>query len=238
MHVSSKNVDPRELAKFNAVASRWWDPQGEFKPLHEINPLRLDFIDRHASLTGSNIVDVGCGGGILAESMALKGAQVTGIDMAQGPLDVAKLHLIESDLSIDYLQITAEDLASERPHAFEIVTCMELIEHVPDPGSLIKACATLVKPNGHVFFSTINRNPKAYLHAIIGAEYCLGLLPKGTHDYKRFVRPAELASWCRSNELKMNTIEGISYNPLTKKYNMSNNVDVNYITYCKNLCAS
>ena len=191
------NVDHAEVNKFEELAARWWDPHSEFKPLHEINPLRLEYIDRLASLAGKKVLDVGCGGGILSESMALKGAQVTGIDMGEAPLHVARLHLLESGLEIHYERIPVERLAAEQPASFDVVTCMEMLEHVPDPGSVVEACSRLVKPGGHVIFSTINRNPKSYLYAIIGAEYLLKLLPKGTHDYAKFIRPSELSRWLR-----------------------------------------
>ena len=226
------NADPAELEKFSQLAHRWWDPEGEFRPLHEINPLRLEWIDRHVVLNGKLVLDVGCGGGILAEAMARKGAAVTGIDLADKPLKVAELHLHESRLKIDYQSKSAEDLAAERPGAFEVVTCMELLEHVPDPASLVAACARLVRPGGRVFFSTINRNPKAYLFAVIGAEYVLRLLPKGTHDYERFVKPSELARWCRDAGLRAEELVGMTYNPLTKVYKLANDCDVNYLLRC------
>ncbi len=229
------NVDAREVAKFEELAHRWWDPESEFKPLHDINPLRLDFIDRRAGgLEGKRVVDVGCGGGILAESMAARGADVTGIDMGEAPLAVARLHQHESGLSIDYRQTTAEALAEEMPGAFDVVTCLEMLEHVPEPESVIRACATLVKPGGHVFFSTINRNPKAWLFAIVGAEYVLRLLPKGTHEYDKFIRPSELESWARHAGLRVREITGMSYNPLTRRYRLGADVDVNYLAHCQN----
>ena len=229
------NVDAREVAKFEELAHRWWDPESEFKPLHDINPLRLDFIDRRAGgLEGKRVVDVGCGGGILAESMAARGADVTGIDMGEAPLAVARLHQHESGLSIDYRQTTAEALAEEMPGAFDVVTCLEMLEHVPEPKSVIRACATLVKPGGHVFFSTINRNPKAWLFAIVGAEYVLRLLPKGTHEYEKFIRPSELESWARHAGLQVREITGMSYNPLTRRYRLGADVDVNYLAHCQN----
>lgn len=227
------NVDAAEVAKFEKLAHRWWDPQSEFKPLHEINPLRLGYIEDHAgSLNGKRIVDIGCGGGILSESMAVKGADVLGIDMGETPLSVAKLHKLESGVELEYRQCTAESLAEEMPHSFDIVTCMEMLEHVPDPASVIKACATLVKPGGKVFFSTINRNMKAYLFAIVGAEYVLQMLPKGTHDYAKFIRPSEMEAWARDAELKFTNMAGMTYNPLTKNYALGSDINVNYLVCC------
>ncbi|MCB1876460.1 MAG: bifunctional 2-polyprenyl-6-hydroxyphenol methylase/3-demethylubiquinol 3-O-methyltransferase UbiG [Chromatiales bacterium] len=226
---SQANVDEREIAKFEELASRWWDASSEFKPLHDINPLRLDFIDRHAGLAGKTVVDVGCGGGILSEGMASRGASVTGIDMGEAPLAVARLHLLESGESVDYRRITAEHLAEEMPHAFDVVTCMEMLEHVPDPASVVAACRQLVKPGGKVFFSTINRNPKSFLFAIVGAEYVLGLLPKGTHEYAKFIRPSELDLWARNAGLDLREITGMSYNLLTRHYALGAAVDVNYL---------
>ncbi len=223
------NVDHAEIAKFEALAHRWWDRESEFKPLHEINPLRVNWIDEHASLVGKKVIDIGCGGGILSEAMAHRGAQVTGIDMGEAPLSVARLHLLESGLEIDYRQITAEAMASECPGQFDVVTCLEMLEHVPDPASVIRACHALVKPGGQVFFSTINRNPKAYAFAIIGAEYLLQLLPRGTHDFKKFIRPSELGAWSRDTGLAVKDIIGVTYNPLTKQYKLSADVDVNYM---------
>ena len=227
------NVDAAEVAKFEKLAHRWWDPQSEFKPLHEINPLRLGYIEDHAgALNGKRIVDIGCGGGILSESMAAKGADVLGIDMGETPLSVAKLHKLESGVELEYRQCTAESLANEMPHSFDVVTCMEMLEHVPDPASVIKACATLVKPGGKVFFSTINRNMKAYLFAIVGAEYVLQMLPKGTHDYAKFIRPSEMEAWARDAELTFTNMIGMTYNPLTKNYALGNDVNVNYLVCC------
>ena len=223
------NVDHAEIAKFEALAHRWWDRESEFKPLHEINPLRVNWIDEHISLAGKKVIDIGCGGGILSEAMAQRGAQVTGIDMGEAPLSVARLHLLESGLEIDYRQITAEAMAAEAPEQFDVVTCLEMLEHVPDPASVIRACATLVKPGGQVFFSTINRNPKAYAFAIIGAEYVLQLLPRGTHDFKKFIRPSELGAWSRDAGLDVKGIIGLTYKPLTKQYKQSADVDVNYM---------
>jgi 2-polyprenyl-6-hydroxyphenyl methylase/3-demethylubiquinone-9 3-methyltransferase len=226
------NADPLELEKFGALAHRWWDPQGEFRPLHEINPLRLGWISARAPLAGRDVLDVGCGGGILAEAMARAGARVTGIDLSEKPLRVAQLHLHESGLAVDYRGVSAEDLARERPASFDVVTCMELLEHVPDPASMVAACATLVRPGGNVFFSTINRNAKAYLFAVIGAEYMLKLLPKGTHDYERFIKPSELARWSRAAGLTVADMTGMLYNPLTKVYSLGRDCDVNYLVHC------
>jgi 2-polyprenyl-6-hydroxyphenyl methylase/3-demethylubiquinone-9 3-methyltransferase len=227
------NVDPVELQKFSELAHRWWDPQSEFKPLHEINPLRLDYIDGIAGLAGKTVLDVGCGGGILAESMAARGAAVTAIDLGEEPLKVAQLHLLESGLTVDYRLRSAEDLALEMPGHFDVVTCMELLEHVPDPGATVKACAQLVKPGSPVFFSTINRNPKSYLYAVIGAEYVLGLLPRGTHDYARFVKPSELAAMCRAAGLTVDAVTGMKYNPFTKRYALTPDTDVNYLLHAR-----
>jgi len=229
---AAPNIDPQEVAKFEQLASRWWDPHSEFKPLHDINPLRLDFIDTHCGgLPGKAVLDVGCGGGILSESMAARGAQVTGIDMGEAPLAVAKLHKLESGVEVDYRRITVEELAAEQPGHYDVVTCMEMLEHVPAPASVIAACARLVRPGGHVFFSTINRNPKAYLFAVVGAEYVLKLLPKGTHDYQKFIRPSELARWARHGGLSMHQLTGMSYNPFTRQYALGNDVSVNYLVY-------
>ncbi|MCK5386073.1 MAG: bifunctional 2-polyprenyl-6-hydroxyphenol methylase/3-demethylubiquinol 3-O-methyltransferase UbiG [Gammaproteobacteria bacterium] len=225
------NFDPQEIAKFEELASRWWDPDSEFKPLHEINPLRLEYIDRRSSLKGKTVVDIGCGGGILAESMALKGANVLGIDMGKAPLSVAQLHKLESGAELDYQQITAEELADKESGKYDVVTCMEMLEHVPDPASVIAACSKLVKPDGHVFFSTINRNPKSYLFAIVGAEYVLQMLPKGTHDYSKFIKPSELESWARAADLHLRELTGMSYNILSKKYSLGHDVDVNYLMH-------
>ena len=227
------NVDSAEIAKFEELAHRWWDPNSEFKPLHDINPLRLNYIDERCNgLQGKHVLDVGCGGGILSESMAAMGAHVTGIDMGETPLSVAKLHLLESGQQVDYRQTTAEALAAEQPGHYDVVTCMEMLEHVPDPASVIRACATLVKPGGYVFFSTINRNPKSFLFAIVGAEYLLQMLPKGTHDYAKFITPAELASWIRTAELEMQDLTGMSYNPFNKQYRLGKDIDVNYLMAC------
>lgn len=232
MMANSDNVDHEEINKFEKLASRWWDPDSEFKPLHEINPLRLEYIDEIAGLKGKRVLDVGCGGGILSESMAARGATVTGIDMGEAPLAVAKLHLLESGLEVDYQRIPVEMLADERPGTYDVVTCTEMLEHVPDPASIIQSCADLTKPGGNLFFSTINRNPKAYLFAIIGAEYLLRLLPTGTHDYNRFIRPSELDRYLRSSGLHTTDIIGLSYNPFTQTYKLSSDVDVNYMVSC------
>ena len=225
------NFDPQEIAKFEELASRWWDPDSEFKPLHEINPLRLEYIERRSSLKGKTVVDVGCGGGILAESMALKGAHVLGIDMGKAPLSVAQLHKLESGAELDYQQMTAEELAEQEAGKYDVVTCMEMLEHVPDPSSVIAACSKLVKPDGHVFFTTINRNPKSYLFAIVGAEYIMKILPKGTHDYSKFIKPSELESWARTADLHLRELTGMSYNILSKKYSLSHDVTVNYLMH-------
>ena len=225
------NVDPAEVAKFDALASRWWDPEGEFHTLHEINPLRLDWIRQHAQLGDRKVIDIGCGGGILAESMAMAGATVIGIDMAEGPLAVARLHQHESDAQVEYRQATAEELAAEEPGTYDVVTCLEMLEHVPDPSQVIRSCAELVKPGGHVFFSTINRNPKSFAFAIVGAEYVLKLLPAGTHEYEKFIRPSELESWARRSGLSLRDSIGMHYNPLTKDYRLGNGLDVNYLMH-------
>jgi len=225
------NADPAEIAKFEALAARWWDPHSEFKPLHDINPLRLHFINDRVGLKGKKILDVGCGGGILAEAMAALGADVTGIDLGEAPLAVARLHLKESGQSVLYRRISAEDLAAESPGAFDVVTCLEMLEHVPDPASTVRACATLVRPQGQVFFSTINRNPKSWLFAIVGAEYMLKLLPRGTHEYAKLIRPSELALWCREAGLDIRELTGMHYNPLTQHYRLGSGVDVNYLAF-------
>ncbi|MFL6652395.1 MAG: bifunctional 2-polyprenyl-6-hydroxyphenol methylase/3-demethylubiquinol 3-O-methyltransferase UbiG [Sulfurifustaceae bacterium] len=230
---NAQNADAAELAKFEALAARWWDPNAEFKPLHDINPLRLDYIQKRVPLAGKTVLDVGCGGGILAEAMAAAGARVTGIDLAEAPLAVAQLHLLESGREVDYRRVSAEDLARERPAAYDVVTCMELLEHVPEPASTVAACATLVKPGGHVFFSTINRNLKSWLFAIVGAEYVLNLLPRGTHEYLKFIRPSELERMCRPRGLRFVDLTGMHYNPLTRRYTLGPGVDVNYIAYTR-----
>jgi 2-polyprenyl-6-hydroxyphenyl methylase/3-demethylubiquinone-9 3-methyltransferase len=227
---STTNVDPNEIRKFEELASRWWDKNSEFKPLHDINPLRANWIDNIAPVAEKKVLDVGCGGGILSESLAQRGAKVTGIDMGDAPLGVAKLHQLESGLSINYQKSTAEEFAKKHENTFDIVTCLEMLEHVPDPSSVINACAKMVKPDGAVFFSTINRNPKAFLLAIVGAEYLLRMLPRGTHEYGKFIRPSELANWSREAGLQVNQMTGLLYNPLTKNYKLSpSDVDVNYM---------
>ncbi len=224
------NVDPAELAKFSELAHRWWDPESEFRPLHQINPLRLDWIARQAPLSGQQVLDVGCGGGILAEAMARQGAEVLGIDLASKSLKVAQLHALESGLAnVAYREVAVEALAAERPASFDVVTCMEMLEHVPDPASVVKACADLVKPGGWVFFSTLNRNPKSFLFAIVGAEYVLNLLPRGTHEFAKFIKPSELASFCRQAGLDLQGTRGMEYNPLTKRYWLSGDTSVNYM---------
>lgn len=231
--IEPMNADPQELQKFSDLAHRWWDPTSEFRPLHEINPLRLEWINARAALPGKNVVDIGCGGGILAESMAQKGARVTGIDLSEKALKVADLHGMDSGVQVRYEKIAAEDLAAREPGQFDVVTCMEMLEHVPDPASIVRACATLVKPGGHVFFSTLNRNLKSYLFAIIGAEYLLRMLPRGTHDYAKFITPAELARFIRQADLTFDGIKGLTYNPLTKLYSLNQDTDVNYMVACR-----
>ena len=227
------NADPIELEKFSQLAHRWWDKNSEFKPLHEINPLRLEYINNIVPLTGKTVLDVGCGGGILSESMAGLEAQVTGIDLGDKALQVAQLHLLESGKQVEYRKIAVEELAREKSGHYDVVTCMEMLEHVPDPASIVSACAQLVKPGGHVFFSTLNRNPKSYLLAIIGAEYVLNMLARGTHDYAKFIKPSELAQFCRSSSLNVSTITGMTYNPLSKIYALGNDTDVNYLMACR-----
>jgi 2-polyprenyl-6-hydroxyphenyl methylase/3-demethylubiquinone-9 3-methyltransferase len=228
------NVDAQELAKFSELAHKWWDPESEFRPLHQINPLRLEWVDELATLRGKAVLDVGCGGGILAEAMARRAAQVTGIDLAARPLGVARLHALEAGVeNLSYREVATEALAAEQPAAFDVVTCMEMLEHVPDPAAVVRACATLVKPGGWVFFSTLNRNPKSFLFAIIGAEYVLRLLPRGTHEYARFIRPSELARWSRDAGLTLQGSRGMQYNPLTRRYWLSADTSVNYLVACR-----
>ncbi len=227
------NADPTEIQKFSEIAHHWWDANSEFRPLHEINPLRLEWINANAPLSGRQVIDVGCGGGILTESMAKKGAHVTGIDLSDKALKVADLHSLESGLTIRYQQVAAEAMAEQEPGAFDVVTCMEMLEHVPDPQSIVTACAKLAKPGGKVFFSTLNRNPKSYLYAVLGAEYLLQMLPKGTHDYKKFIRPSELAQAIREAGLEMTSLRGMSYNPLTRMYSLNADTSVNYLVACR-----
>ena len=226
------NVDPAEIARFEQLAARWWDRDSEFRPLHEINPLRANWIDERAPVAGRRVLDVGCGGGILAEALARRGAVVTGIDLGEAPLAVARLHGLESGVAVDYRRIAVERLAAEMPASFDVVTCLEMLEHVPDPAAVVAACARLAKPGGQLFFSTINRNPKAFALAIVGAEYLLGLLPRGTHTYARFIRPAELAAWCRGAGLEVRELTGLTYNPITRRYRLApGDVDVNYLLH-------
>lgn len=231
------NFEAAELDKFSVMAHKWWDKNSEFKPLHDINPLRLQYIDQHVGLQDKRVLDVGCGGGILSESMAQRGAIVTGIDLGEKSLNVAKLHSLESGVSVDYQKVSAEALAEATPASYDVVTCLEMLEHVPNPASIIRACATLVKPGGYVFFSTIHRNPKAYLHAVIGAEYLLRMLPRGTHDYAKFIKPSELATWMRQAGLTLRDQIGLQYNPLTKQYRLGSDVSVNYMVYAQKVDA-
>ncbi len=226
------NADPAEREKFSQLASRWWDPHGEFRPLHEINPLRLGWIDERAALAGKRVLDVGCGGGILAEAMAGRGARVTGIDLSEKSLRVAELHLLQSNAAVTYERVSADDFAQRHAGEFDVVTCMELLEHVPEPGAMVAACSRLVRPGGQVFFSTINRNPKSYLFAVIGAEYILRLLPRGTHDYARFIKPSELSRYAREAGLRVAELLGMTYNPLTQRYRLESDCDVNYLLRC------
>ncbi len=227
------NVDSLEVEKFSKLAHLWWDPNSEFRPLHEINPLRLEWINAHVALSGKTVLDVGCGGGILAESMAKKGAHVTGIDLSEKALKIADLHSLESGIQIHYEMVAAEELAVRQPHHYDVVTCMEMLEHVPNPDAIVQACARLVKPGGYVFFSTLNRNPKSYLFAILGAEYLLGLLPKGTHDYAKFITPAELSQFTRNAGLRTTALKGMTYNPLLKIYSLNQDTSVNYMMACQ-----
>ncbi|GAB3379725.1 bifunctional 2-polyprenyl-6-hydroxyphenol methylase/3-demethylubiquinol 3-O-methyltransferase UbiG [Spongiibacter taiwanensis] len=228
------NVDPAEIAKFEELAHRWWDRESEFKPLHDINPLRVNYIDQRSPLAEKKVLDVGCGGGILSEAMAQRGAKVTGIDMGETPLSVARLHQLESGVKVDYFQATAEEMAEDQPGTYDVVTCLEMLEHVPNPASVIRACASLCKPGGDLYFSTINRNPKSFMFAIVGAEYVLQMLPKGTHEFSKFIRPAELAGWVREADLSLEHMTGMVYNPLTKRYKLTErDVDVNYMIHVK-----
>lgn len=237
MNVDVKNVDEAELNKFSELAHKWWDKSSEFKPLHEINPLRLNYINNAVSLKGKRVLDVGCGGGILSESMVEKGAKVTGIDLGEKAIKVAQLHSLESEVEVDYRLVSAEDLAAQAASTYDVVTCLEMLEHVPNPASIVQACAQLVKPGGHIFFSTINRNPKAYVLAVLGAEYILNMLPKGTHDYAKFIKPSELASWARQANLALEGQAGMSYNPLTKRYWLNDDVSVNYLVHTTKVLA-
>ena len=232
------NVDATEIDKFSELAHRWWDPNSEFKPLHDINPLRLDWIDQHAAIAGKKVIDVGCGGGILSESMAERGADVTGIDLGEKALKVARLHLLESGRKVDYRHVAAEDMAAQNPAAFDVVTCMEMLEHVPSPASIVQACAQLAKPGGWVFFSTLNRNLKSYAFAVLAAEYLLKMLPRGTHDYARFLKPAELAGFARDAGLEVVDLVGMTYNPLTKVYALESDTGVNYLMACRKPAAN
>jgi len=225
------NVDPAEIAKFEALAQRWWDPQGEFKPLHDLNPLRLQFVQARAALAGRDVLDVGCGGGILSEAMAREGARVVGIDLAEAALEVAELHALDAAVKVDYRLQSAEDLARATPASFDVVTCMEMLEHVPEPGQVVDALARLLRPGGHLFVSTINRTPKAFLLAIVGAEYVLRMLPRGTHEYERFIRPSELDAWARAAGFELAAISGIEYNPLTRRFSLGASADVNYLVH-------
>lgn len=236
MTTQELNVDSAEIAKFERLAARWWDLEGEFKPLHDLNPLRANYIDERAQVAEKKLLDVGCGGGILCEAMAQRGAIVTGIDMGDAPLEVAKLHSLESGVNVDYIKTTAEEFAAKNPQSYDVVTCLEMLEHVPDPAQTIAACAQLVKPGGDIFFSTINRNPKAYLFAVVGAEYVLKMLPKGTHDYNKFIRPSELAQWMRNAGLELQEMCGMTYNPITKHYKLNaKDVSVNYIMHARKI---
>ena len=230
--MTTTNVDHQEVQKFSVLALRWWDPTSEFRPLHEINPLRLEWINARAPLAGKNVIDIGCGGGVLSEAMAKKGARVTGIDLSKKALKVADLHSLESGVEVRYKHIAAEEMAAEEPGQYDVVTCMEMLEHVPDPASIVRAAAALVKPGGHLFFSTLNRNPKSYLFAVIGAEYILRMLPRGTHDYGKFITPAELSQFVRSAGLQVDGLKGLTYNPLTKIYSLNNDTSVNYMVAC------
>ena len=233
MNATAHNVDHAEVSKFEELATRWWDPNSEFKPLHDINPLRVDYINQRVALENRKVIDVGCGGGLLSEAMAELGAQVTGIDMGEAPLTVARLHQHESGVAVDYQRTTAEQMAKQHPGQFEVCTCLEMLEHVPDPASVVQACADLTSPGGDLFFSTINRNPKAWLLAVVGAEYLLRMLPRSTHDYRKFIRPSELERWARAAGLELQDLTGMTYNPLTQEYKLGNDVDVNYLARFK-----
>ena len=235
MTQTNDNVNPSEIEKFSSMASHWWDPEGDFKTLHQINPLRLNLVDKVVSLSGKDVLDVGCGGGILSEAMAVKGANVTGVDLAKELLDVADLHSLDSGVAVNYQHISVENLAKQQPAHFDSVTCMEMLEHVPDPVAIIEACSTLVKKDGYVFLSTLNRNPKSYLLSIIGAEYILGLLPRGTHDYASFIKPSELALWARQAGLELQQSHGIEYNPISASFSMTSDISVNYICVFKKI---
>ena len=228
---TARNVDLQEIAKFEALAERWWDPSSEFRPLHDINPLRLNYIDERAGLPEKRAIDIGCGGGLLSEGMALRGAEVTGIDLGEAPLAVARLHAQKSGVEVEYLNIAAEEIAAQRPAQYDVVTCLEMLEHVPDPAAVVAACAALAKPGAQLFFSTINRNPKSFLFAIVGAEYVLRLLPRGTHEYAKLIRPSELAAWCRDAGLEVRDTAGMTYNPLTQVYKLNRDVSVNYLIH-------
>jgi 2-polyprenyl-6-hydroxyphenyl methylase/3-demethylubiquinone-9 3-methyltransferase len=232
MSAATQNVDPAEIDKFGELASRWWDPNSEFRPLHQINPLRLAYIEQHGKVAGKKVIDVGCGGGILAEAMAARGAEVTGIDLGEKALAVARLHALDSEQEIDYQLISAEEMAETQTGLYDVVTCLEMLEHVPDPASIVAACATMVKPGGRVYFSTLNRNPKAYMMAVVGAEYVLNLLPRGTHQYEKFIKPSELNTWAEVAGLTMHELIGLRYNPLFKSYKLAPGIDVNYLAYC------
>ena len=232
---AEQNVDPAEITKFGELASRWWDPNSEFRPLHQINPLRLAYIEQQGRVSGLDVIDVGCGGGILAEAMAVKGANVTGIDLGEKALGVARLHALDAGQEIDYQLVSAEEMAEAHPAEYDVVTCLEMLEHVPDPSSIVAACAKMVKPGGRVYFSTLNRNAKSYMMAVVGAEYVLNLLPRGTHQYEKFIKPSELHSWSDANGLTMHELIGMHYNPVFKSYKMAPGIDVNYMAYCTRL---
>lgn len=233
MTTAMQNVDPQEIAKFTSLAAHWWDPQGELKTLHQINPLRLRYIEEKVSLSSQRVIDIGCGGGILSESMADQGAEVTGVDLSKQVIEVAKLHQLETNNTVEYLCTSAEAIAAERPAQYDVVTCLEMLEHVPDPAAIVHACARLAKPGGHVFFSTLNRNPTSYLFAILGAEYLLKILPKNTHDYAKFIRPSELSAWARQSELTPKEMMGIAYQPFSRQFSLTDDISVNYLFYAR-----